>query len=78
MAQRIMTAIIGIPIFLGGLYFGGTFWKVTVLFLIFVGLLEFARMAGPGVYLDYLLASGLSFLLITYSGITDTKLLIWL
>lgn len=78
MAQRIMTAIIGIPIFLAGVYFGGTFWKITVFVLILVGLLEFARMAGPGIYLDYLLVSGLSFLLITYSGITGSKLLIWL
>lgn len=78
MAQRIMTAIVGIPIILLGLFFGGTFWKLTVFFLILVGLLEFARMAGPGVFLDYLLVAGLSFLLITYSGITSTKLLIWL
>lgn len=78
MAQRILTAIVGIPIFLGGLYLGGPFWKIIVLFLVFVGLLEFARMAGTGVYFDYLLSSGLSFLLITYSGITETKLLMWL
>lgn len=78
MAQRILTAIIGIPLFLGGLYLGGSFWKVIVLFLVCGGLLEFARMAGSGIYLDYLLLAGLSFVFLTYSGVTETKLLIWL
>lgn len=76
--QRIMTAIVGIPILLTGLYYGGILWAVIVFFLVLTGLLEFARMSGPGVYLDYLLVSGLSFLLITYSGIDSVNLLIWL
>lgn len=77
-AQRVLTAVVGIPIFLGGLHYGGAAWRLIVFTLVFVGLLEFARMSGPGLYLDYLLASGLSFLLLTYSGINGTKLLLWL
>ena len=42
------------------------------------GLWEFASMSGPGLYLDYLDVSGLSFLAVTYSGVDGTKLLLWL
>lgn len=76
--QRVMTAVVGIPILLTGLYYGSTFWQLIVFFLVLVGLLEFARMGGEGACLDYLLVAGLSFLLLTYSGISHPKLLIWL
>lgn len=76
--QRVLTAVIGIPIVLAALFYGGIAWRFIVLAIVFVGLLEFARMAGPGIYLDYLLVSGLSFILLSYSGITEIKLLLWL
>ncbi len=78
LTQRILTAIIGIPILLGALWIGGLTWRILVLLLILAGLVEYARISGPGLYLDYLLVSGLSFLLVTYSGIDGTKLLLWL
>ncbi len=78
LAQRILTALVGIPIVLVALYYGGFFWLIVVSCLILVGLLEFARLSGGGAYLDYLLLAGLSFLVVTYSGINGTKLLIWL
>lgn len=78
LAQRILTAVVGIPIVLAALYYGGLFWLIVVSLLVLGGLLEFARLGGPRAYLDYLLLSGLSFLLLTYSGINGTKLLIWL
>lgn len=78
MFKRIVTALLGIPILLCALYAGGAFWEIIVFLVVLVGLFEFARMGGPGIYSDYLFVSGLSFLLLTYSGITSTKLLIWL
>lgn len=78
LAQRILTAVIGIPILLVALWYGGLTWRVLVLLIILAGLVEFARMSGPGLYPDYLLVSGLSFLMVTYSGIDGTKLLLWL
>ncbi len=78
LAQRILTAVIGIPILLVALYFGGTTWRVLVALIILAGLVEFARMSGPGLYLDYLFVAGLSFLAVTYSGLDATKLLLWL
>ena len=61
LAQRILTALIGIPILLVPLYFGGTVWRVLVFLIIMAGLVEFSRISGPGLYLDYLVVSGLSF-----------------
>ena len=78
LAQRILTAVVGIPLLLVPLYFGGMVWRVLVLLIIIAGLVEFSRISGPGLYLDYLLLSGLSFLAVTYSGIDGTKLLFWL
>ncbi len=78
LAQRVLTAVVGIPILLGGLYLGGAAWRLLVALVILVGLWEFASMSGPGLYLDYLAVSGLSFLAVTYSGIDGTKLLLWL
>ncbi|NLL43443.1 MAG: phosphatidate cytidylyltransferase [Firmicutes bacterium] len=78
LAQRILTALIGIPILLVPLYFGGTVWRVLVFLIIMAGLVEFSRISGPGLYLDYLVVSGLSFLAVTYSGVDGTKLLLWL
>lgn len=76
--QRILTAIIGVPILLGALHYGGIAWRLLIFAVVLAGFLEFARMSGPGLHLDYLLVSGLSFMLLTYSGIDGTKLLIWL
>ena len=76
--HRVITAIVGIPLVLIGLYCGGALWQLIVFFLVLVGLLEFARMGKDEAHLDYLLAAGLSFLFITYSGISHSKLLIWL
>ena len=78
LAQRILTAVIGVPILLAALYVGGIVWRVLVFLIIMAGLVEFARISGPGLYLDYLLVSGLSFLAVTYSGLDGTKLLLWL
>lgn len=78
LAKRILTAVIGIPILLGALWIGGATWRFLVFLIILAGLMEFARISGPGLYLDYLLVSGLSFSLVTYSGIDSTKLLLWL
>lgn len=76
--QRILTAVIGIPILLLALFAGGPFWRVLVFAIVLAGLVEFARISPPGLYLDYVFVSGLSFFAITYSGIDGTKLLLWL
>lgn len=76
--QRVITAVIGIPILLFGLYFGGILWSLIVFCLVAVGLLEYARMGGSGLYLDYLLVSGLSFFFLTYGKLDGTHLLLWL
>lgn len=76
--HRILTAVVGIPVLLAALYYGGAAWRILVFLVVLVGLLEFARMGGSGLYIDYLMVSGLSFLLISYSGIDGTKLLLWL
>ncbi|NLJ80555.1 MAG: phosphatidate cytidylyltransferase [Firmicutes bacterium] len=68
LVQRIITAIVGIPVIIAGLYFGGVFWKLVVFFLVLGGLWEFSTMGESPVYPDFLLAFGLSFLLLTYSG----------
>ena len=78
LAKRVLTAVIGIPILLTALYFGGLAWRVLVLLIIMAGLVEFVRISGPGLYLDYLFVAGLSFFAVTYSGIDGTKLLLWL
>jgi phosphatidate cytidylyltransferase len=78
LGQRVLTAVIGIPILLAALYFGGAVWRVLVAVIIMIGLGEFASMSGPGLYFDYLMVSGLSLLAITYSGVDGTKLLLWL
>lgn len=75
--QRILTSIIGIPIMITSLYWGGVYWQILVFLLVLVGLLEFARMGGPGIHLDYLLVAGLSYLLLTYSGMDSTRLILW-
>ncbi|MFY9495192.1 MAG: CDP-archaeol synthase [Firmicutes bacterium] len=78
LAQRVLTAVVGVPILLTGLYFGGVVWQLIVFALVLVGLLEFAHMGGERVYLDYLLLAGLSFLFLTYSGIDQFGLTAWL
>ena len=78
LAQRILTAVIGIPILLTSLYYGGLVWRLLILVIVGLGLVEFARMHGKHVYPDYLVVSGLSFFAITYSGLDDRKLLLWL
>jgi len=78
LAQRVLTAVVGLPILLAALLFGGAAWRLLVTLLIIVGLWEFAAMSGPGLYLDYLAVAGLSFLAVTYSGVDGTKLLLWL
>ena len=57
LAQRVLTAVVGVPILLPGLYFGGVVWQLIVFALVLVGLLEFAHMGGERVYLDYLLVA---------------------
>ncbi|NMB20513.1 MAG: phosphatidate cytidylyltransferase [Firmicutes bacterium] len=78
LAKRILTAVLGIPILLGALYLGGSVWRTLVFLIILIGLVEFARISGPGLYIDYLVVAGLSFLVLTYSGLDGTKLLLWL
>ena len=78
LAKRVLTAVIGIPLLLVPLYYGGLTWRLLVTLVILVGLWEFARMSGPGLFLDYMIVSGLSLLVLTYSGIDGTRLLLWL
>lgn len=78
LAQRVITAVVGVPILLAALFFGGLAWFLVVAALTLVGLWEFGAMGGPGLFPDYLVVSGLSFLMVTYSGIDGTKLLLWL
>lgn len=78
LAQRVFTAVVGIPILLGALYWGGWAWHGLVAVLIAIGLAEFGRMGGSGLYLDYLIVAGLSFLVVTYGDLSGTTLLIWL
>lgn len=77
LAKRVLTAVVGIPILLVPLYYGGLAWRLLITLVILVGLWEFARMNGPGLYLDYMIVSGLSFLAVTYSGIDEVTLLLW-
>ncbi|HAN94351.1 MAG: phosphatidate cytidylyltransferase [Limnochordia bacterium] len=76
--QRVLTAVVGLPILLAALFWGGAAWRLLVALIVAMGLWEFAAMGGPGLYLDYLAAAGLSFLAVTYSGVDGTKLLLWL
>lgn len=78
LGKRILTSIIGIPLLLAGLYLGGMAWRILVYLIIMVGLFEFARISGSGLYFDYLIVSGLSFLAATYTGIQGNKLFYWL
>ena len=41
---RIITALIGIPILLGGLYLGGNYWRVLVVLLAGTALMEYMAM----------------------------------
>lgn len=77
LAQRVVTAVVGIPILLGALYLGGTAWRLLVALIVVLGLWEFASLGAAGLYLDFLALSGLSFLAVTYSGVDGTKLLLW-
>src|SRR5690554_2217747 len=76
--KRVLTAVIGIPILLVALYLGGLAWRLLITVLILAGLFEFRKMGDTNLYPDYLFVSGLSFLIVTYSGIDGTKLLLWL
>ena len=78
LGKRVLTAIIGLPILLAALYLGGLAWRLLITVLILAGLFEFRKMGDANLYPDYLFVSGLSFLLVTYSGIDGTKLLLWL
>lgn len=48
MAKRIITALIGIPLFLGALYFGGSAWLGVIALLTALGAVESARLGFIG------------------------------
>lgn len=77
MVTRIITAIVGIPLFLGALFLGGFYLQALVALLVFFGLIEFGRLISP-VYWDFLFISGLSYLTISYSSSNSTYLFLWL
>ncbi|KLU40577.1 MAG: hypothetical protein AA931_03150 [Peptococcaceae bacterium 1109] len=75
---RILTAVFGIPLLGICLYYGGLLLQGLILAAVIVGLVEFSRLLGPKVQYEYLFAAGLSFVLLTYGELSDTKIAIWL
>jgi len=60
------------------LYYGGLVFQALILAAVVIGLVEFARLLGPQVQFEYLFGAGLSFLLLSYGELSDTKIAIWL
>ncbi len=77
LVQRIITALIGIPLFLGVLYLDGVYLQFLIILAVIIGLYEFGCFFGHDVYWDYLYLAGLSLLMITYSGLSSSILFIW-
>lgn len=75
---RVLTAVIGIPLVGLCLYFGGLLFQGLLLAAAIIGLVEFARFLGPKAQYEYLFGAGLSFLLLTYGELSDTKMAIWM
>lgn len=60
---RVLTAVIGIPVFLGILYLGGLYWKLLFALMAILAFLEFTRMMS-NIQLRPLLIPGLLLLLL--------------
>lgn len=72
-----MTAVLGIPLLLLVMYFGEIYLKIFLALLVLIGLFEFSRFFQPTIYWDYLLAAGLSFLILAYTGLHDSHFILW-
>ncbi len=77
LVTRILTAIIGIPVFLAAVYFGGLYLQIGTALLVLVGLYELNRMHGGQGYWDYLILAGLSLLILAYTGVDPSFLAVW-
>lgn len=77
LATRILTAVLGIPIFLAAIYYSGIYLQIGLALLVFLGLYEFNRMYQGQGYWDYLIPAGLSLLLLAYTGVDHSFLLVW-
>lgn len=77
MKNRIITAVLGIPLLLCIMYLGGIYLKVLVALLVFLGLFEFSRFFQTKVFWDYLVIAGLSFLILAYIGLHDSHFALW-
>lgn len=77
MASRVVTALLGLPIFLAIIYFGGLWLQVGLTLMVIIGLYEFRKMFQEKAYWDYLLVAGLSLLVLTYTGLHESLFLPW-
>lgn len=77
MKNRIITAVLGIPLLLSVMYFGDIYLKILLTLLVLIGLFEFSRFFKTVVYWDYLLLAGLSFLFMAYTGMLGSNFLLW-
>lgn len=77
MLKRVLTALVGIPIFLGLLYVGGVYLQIVLAVFVVLGIYELSTFFGSDIYWDYLMLAGLSLLYFTYSGVSSSLLFFW-
>ncbi len=64
---RILTALVGLPLFLTILYVGGGYLQAVVVLLVILGLWESRQFLGPRIYWDFLSVSVGSYLFLSLS-----------
>lgn len=78
MTSRVITAVIGIPVLLFLIYYGGVLLQIATACLFLLGLYEFTQMHNSVVYWDYLLITGLSGQLLAYTTADSSLWLAWI
>lgn len=71
---RIITAVIGVPILLGGLYLGGNYWRGLVVLLAVTALLEYTAMMHRSGFKPIVIPAGLVTLVLLFRGELDQHL----
>lgn len=77
LANRVITALVGLPIFLAMFFLGSPWLEIGLTIMVLVGLYEFRRLFSDNAYWDYLLIAGLSLLALAYTGLYESLLGIW-
>lgn len=78
MLIRILTALVGLPLFLMFLYAGGPYLQAVVILLAALGLWESRQFLGTPVYWDVLVVSGGSYLWLSFTEAAPGFLWPWL